>query len=93
MKVKKKDIILFEDSFNVQHVARVTSVSGSENRTILVPRNVSVIILMSIEESTLNTGNITENEVIMIFENCDSIVEVEDKYPEVWIWMNMNWVI
>ena len=85
MIVAPKDIILFEDSFNVQHVGRVTTITDSKFREKPEPRNLGVIVLLSIEESSLNTGNITEDEVIMVFKDCNNIDEVEDKYPEVWI--------
>ena len=84
MKVKKNDMILYEDSFNVTHIARVASAPDA-NTLYKDDKSIGVIIMKSIEESNLNSGLISPSEVIIKFDGCKNAAEVEAKYPEVWL--------
>ena len=81
IKLDRNDLVLFEDSFGVSHIARVANAKNA----IEGKYNIAVFILKSVEKSDLNTANISDKEIIMKLDGCKNADEAEAMYPEIWL--------
>ena len=83
--VKINDLVLFEDILKVRHIAKVVSRNNNNSDNGNNSNNIGVIVIKSLGKSNLNSSLISLDDIIIKFEGCKNDLEVEKKYPEIWI--------